>query len=160
MEESELVYDLSEYEPDERAAVSRALVERDVEHWWEEDELIVLEPDQATVDLVLERLDHPMALAAQPDGGGVVAADVLSSMYLGADRLRKDPADTTGLEDLLGAVPAAERMPAPFGFVSADWDTMVLLAGELCDAAVAERPDFDRVRDLARTLRDRLRPLV
>ena len=161
MEESELVYDLSEYERDERAAVGRELEARGVQHWWEQDELVVLEADQETVEFVLERLDHPMALAPEADGDeGATVADVLSALFLGADRLRRNPSDVSGLEQLLGVLPSAERMAAPYGFVSAEWDSLVLLAGELGDAGVAERPDLDRVRELARTLRDRLRPVV
>ena len=161
LEEQELVYNLGEFEPGERAAVDRALTEREIEHWWEGSDLVVLEADQHAVDHLLERLDHPLALAPEPDGDdGVEAADVLSALFLAADRLRKDPGELTALEQLLWAVPVAEAIGVPYGFESAEWDGLVLRAGELRDAVAAEQPDFDRVRDLARSLRDALRPVV
>ena len=67
-------YDVSTWSLDQRAELSAALAEAEVEHLWDGDELVVPEHAEGEVDAIFERLEEllgPFATPLDPDDAGV-----------------------------------------------------------------------------------------
>ncbi len=126
------------------------------------DELLVNEADEDTVDDVFERL------AAGPDdahrfGPGVEGVDpteVVSALFLGADRLRRGIADRRAVDAFREADALARRIELPFGFQPRFWRATLDTSGELVAVLEADEPDADAIVETASRLRLQLREVV
>ena len=158
----EVVWDLSDYDDESLDALDAALERAGIPHEWEDDQVLVIGTEHATqAELLVERLDFPMALEALPDGPeGEQAERVLGMLFDAADRLRREPADVRGLAGVVRAAEVAALAPTPFGVAPAEWGGVVRLVEDLRDEVVAERPDHDAVRQLASRLHAAVRPMV
>jgi hypothetical protein len=148
--DQEVVFELTEWGDEFRAAVAKVLDERGVAHDWEGTDLVVDEEDADLVDAILDELEAtPLEDVVELDDAPPPAAneatyDDISALYLAADRLVHAPDDP----DVDAAFrEAAERVAgtsAPYGVGDREW-TRIL-------AAIDD--------DTARALRDLLRPYV
>ena len=98
-----------------------------------------------------------MCVSAEVDDGDDTDVQVLSDLFVAADRLQAGP----GGEAVSQFLDAAERIGErpPYGVDERDWDPVVELVDELIDLFHAGGPD-DQASELAYKLRRRLRPLV
>ena len=162
-----IVYELDEWTPDERRELAMRLTAEEVEHQWEPspdantDEgyeptnLLVSEADEAVVDALLDEIEAAQPLAEVQDDGASDEAvyEVMSNLYVAADRLKDDPDDLALAGEFFDAADAAKATPAPFGIDPEVWRRVQALAGQLSESLEGDADD-DTVRHEAQTLRD------
>ena len=123
-------------------------------------DLLVREADEERVELVIDDLLAREEEAQFVELEGLEVNDLLSSLFVACDRLRRDPRDPAGVQ---GAVTNARRIAVvrtPFGFSASDWRDLRNTAGELLDLVQGSETDGDDLRELAQRMSDTLRTLV
>ncbi|MCB0995165.1 MAG: hypothetical protein KDB21_08755 [Acidimicrobiales bacterium] len=118
---------------------------------------------RANEDAVADILEGIQALGETETGfgpgvEGVDPADVISELFVNADRLRKNPRDSRAVLDLLDAEDLATQLGLPFGMEPRFWRAVLDDGAALRDAI--GRGDEDDVAEIATGLRDRLHPYV
>jgi len=157
-----LVYELHDWEAQERVALGALLEGAGIVHTWDGADLLVPEGAEEQVDEMLDRIEFPDALEEAGDDGGAGEADyaVMSNLYVAADRLAgQEAVDLAGAGDLVDAAAAASAMPAPFGIAAAAWSQVQELAAGAVTALEAGGDDEIVNRDIT-SLRDLLRQMV
>lgn len=167
---AQVSYELDDWDDDRRGQLAAALVQAEIEHAWDEHgELVVLEHDEARVDAIVDAVEQGQGLAeVDPstelgdggDDGGVDAQDVLSELFVAADRLLHDPLDHEGVLSLVDGARMAEAMPLPYGFAPAIWEDLLGQVRALQGLLEREDVDDDEVIQQATTLRNLLRQYV
>jgi hypothetical protein len=164
--DGELAYELDEWSEDDRAELTRRLDAGSVPHRWEDDTtLVVAGGDEELVETFLDEIEAPDALAVDEPDEDTDAADeasfeVLSSLYLAADRLKGDPLDPDGISDLSAAIEDADPDAPPYGIQPSLWRTAVDQANTIADALSDDDVRTDEVVEHATALRTLLRPFV
>ncbi|HEX4978733.1 MAG TPA: hypothetical protein VFV35_01590 [Acidimicrobiales bacterium] len=174
--ESEVVvYELGDWTEEQRGALELRLNAEGVEHQWEaptgadvragydpgqdtaiDSDLVVGEQDEELVDRLLDEDEFPEALVpASEDGGGNDEADyeVMSHLYVAADRLKDDPSDLAVIGDFFDAADAASAIEAPFGVDGEVWRHVQRLGSEIARLLEEEAND-DVVQARSQELRD------
>jgi hypothetical protein len=166
-DEDKLAYDVDDMSDESLLLLLDALVGQSIPHELGADgELFVLERDEEVVERILDRVDFPDELPAQDDSelddpdDGLVAQQVLSDLFEGADRLRHHPGNPDAVLEALEASERLETLPVPFGFHRDEWQGLVDRTLGFRELLLAEQRDEDAVREGADALRDALRPLV
>jgi len=167
--DDELVYELDEWPAEDREALTDKLAEAGVTHRWEGDAMLVVAPaDEQRVEAILDGVEFPDALAVvdvAEDDQAVVAAEetsfeVLSSLFLAADRLKGNPLDAEGIADLSDALEEADPDVPPFGIVPGLWRDAVERGGRLADTLADTDDRSPEVAAQAAELQALLRPYV
>ena len=167
--DDELVYELDEWPVDDREALMGKLAEAGVVHRWEGGATLVVSPaDEQRVEAILDGVEFPDALAVVEvgeDDEAVVAAEetsfeVLSSLFLAADRLKGNPLDAEGIADLSDALDEADPDVPPFGIVPGLWRDAVERGNRLADTLADDDDRSDEVAAQASELQAMLRPFV
>ena len=159
-------YDLSEWEVPEREAATRVLLRQQRPFAWEGTVLVVHADDEDVVDSVLDMIEAAIPDGVFPDADdtpdeGRLPFETLTTFFLMADRLRRDPLDADGLEQLLDALDVVEPGRPPYGVDIRLWERTCELADELAGAlADDDEPDHDEVVHLAAELHELLRPFI
>jgi hypothetical protein len=148
----EIEYDLTDWNPTDRAAIDRELTELGVPFRWEAALLVVGADHEQDVDGVLDRLE-----AGVDDG--TVTDNPLAELFLAVDELEHKPNDRDAVLELNAAFERAESSPLPYGMSPAAWDQVLDGVSDLLDLAL-DADNADDVRGDAAALRDRLRPFV
>ena len=157
-------YDLDEWEDSERILLTHALADARIACRWEAAVLLVSTVDEEVVDALLDDIESGEYVdlrsgAAAPDDGA--PAGLLTTFFLAGARLRKDPLDADGLEQLLAATDVAEADSPPFGVQPRLWAQTCEAADRVADALTVDGgPDLNDVMDAAAALHDLLRPHV
>lgn len=156
-----LVYELAEWNADDRARLSLLLEARGIPHEWEGDELLVPEADEEQVDAVLDEVEFPEALDAVADeGDDEERYEVVSDLFVVMDRLADaNPVNVELAAEAIAAVEAVLALPRPFGIEDHDWDNVRRRAAAVSQALQVESDDDAVVGDAA-ALRDLLRQFV
>ena len=161
-------YDLADWPAVDRDTLGRAFSSQAIPFRWEGDSLAVHTADEAVVDSLLDLVEAgefgAVELEEGPDDdeeGDELPFETLTTFFLAAERLRKNPLDADGLEELLAAGVVADPAQPPYGVERRLWARTCELAdalGEaLCDGEV---PDEERAIEVADALFDLLRPYV
>lgn len=152
-------YELYDWDVDELDELDDVLHELGLPHEWVSDgyEVVVHATDEARVDALLPTVRFPDELPAEADDGDDTDIEVLSALFVSADRMQKDP---TG-EGVSHFLDAAERIGdnPPYGIDATQWGRVVTAVDGLIDSFHAAVPPRE-IAEQARALRDRLRPLV
>jgi hypothetical protein len=123
--------------------------------------LDAVESGNADLEPVIERDEDSVA---PPPAGPVdsrLPFETLTTFFLAAERLKRDPLDADGLGQLLKALDVADDDNPPYGVEKPLWDRTCELADELADALAGDdEPDEDEARDVAIELHDLLRPFI
>ncbi len=92
-----------------------------------------------------------------PGVAGVTSHEVVESLFLAADVLRRSPRDPKAQHQLIDAAELAPQLPLPFGYEANLWRTVVALS-----TSIAERLEAgdDEIEEDAATLRTTLHPYV
>lgn len=157
-----VAYDCAGLPDDQLESLLDALVREEIPFALTGDEeLFVLEADEARVEAIFDVVVDPDELEAEADDGmGRVAPDVLGEVFVAADRLRKDARDAEGVLGLVAGLEAIHEVPLPYGFRSELWnsfiDDIAGLSGLLHDD---DSSDTD-IEEAAAALRRRLRDYV
>jgi hypothetical protein len=162
-------FDLDEWQEGERAAVERALTSQHIPFHWEGNTLLVNTIHEDTVDQLLDMVEAgdiasaavDLDADAVDDSDDQLPFETLTTFFLAGERLRRDPLDADGLEELLTAHDVADPERPPYGVDRRLWLRTCELAeglvGALCDADV---PDEEAAVVHAQELYDLLRPFV
>jgi hypothetical protein len=158
-------YDLDEWPVGDRDLLARALAGAGIPFTWDVNVLLVATDDEALVDELLDDVESgefvDEAVADPAADGGEANSEALTTFFLAGERLRHDPLDADGLEQLLAAFEAADPDLPPFGVQPRLWQRTCELADELTDALVEhDEPDTDAAMQAAQALHDLLRPHV
>ncbi len=152
-----VVYEVAEWSPEDRADLTDALVEEGVRYVFDDmGDLVVVAMDEDRVDTIIDELTDEEDEADD----GPVATDVLSELFVAADKLRKSPRDARAITDARDQAAAVIALPPPYGFERRTWAQVGLRAGALRKALEDDAPDDDVVVEAASELRDLLHPMV
>lgn len=162
LDEGRLVteYELDEWDDAELAAVTRSLLVQRRPFAWQGTTLVVHADDEDVVDSILDMVENG-TLGDEADDGERPAFETLTTFFLMADRLRRDPLDADGLEQLLDALDITDSSRPPYGVDPRLWQRTCELADELAGAlADDDEPDSDEAKELADELHELLRPYI
>ena len=156
--DEEVGYELDDWGPDDREALTAALRAERVPHEWREDEVVVPERWADLTEALIDAIDHPDALDVEDDGddGG---ADLLGALYVASDILSGDPTASGAVIDVLELAPTMEGRAAPYGVDGRLWRAVGERVAELAALLDADGEEDD-VRTVAVGLRGLLRDLV
>ena len=156
----ELIYELVEWSPEMRNELSLVLEREEIAHEWEGDDLVVAAAVEEQVDGLIDQMEQGEELSPAPeDVDDEAEYNLLSDLFVAADRLANSPADLALCGDLVDAAGPARSMPVPFGVDENSWRVIQQHASSLVDAIEVEEPD-DVVGERARILSDLLRAYV
>jgi hypothetical protein len=158
--EDEVGYALADWGDGERHQLATALAGEGIASRWEQVELVVKEADADRVEELIDEIDNPDALDAEDEGddadGG---AEVLSTLYVAADVLHRDPGSAVAIVELLEASERASELGAPYGLDGDVWREVQARSDALADLLGAEAEE-EQVMAAAKALRDAVHPLV
>jgi len=155
----EVVFELADWTDDDRAALRDKLQAKGIAHEWEDGDLVVADADADAADDAIEAVEYPDELAVDAEGAeaddGGVGYELMSALFVAADRLQHDPEDPRvgGAFDEAADAVAAAATP-PYGVAAEEWKQVQELATNVCDQL--DEADADVIaRDAAA-----LRPLL
>lgn len=159
-------FGLDEWSDTDRSVLTDALIASEVPHRWEGTTVVVAEDAEHAVDDLLDAIEAGELLGTDDDAGSAPPDGVLSTIFVAADRLAKDPLDAPARHDLIELRGSLDPKHPPYGLAHRPWgatidalDSIVDLV--LGDAAAASDPDSDSaVIGLAQDLRSLVRPYV
>lgn len=177
-EDDVLVYNLEDWTHEQRGALEQRLRAEGIEHNWEADtgadvqtgydpgqdsavgtDLVIGQHDEDRVEAILDDLEFPDALeidAVDDDGeDDEEQYEVMSHLYVAADRLKDDVADLSRAGEFFDAADKVATSGPPFGIDGDVWKRVQDLAREITAALEADGDD-DVVRASAQQLRDLL----
>jgi hypothetical protein len=156
-ESERVVYEVAEWTPEARADLADALVEEGVRHEFDDmGDLVVDAIDEDRVDAIIDELSDE----DDEEDDGPEANEVLSALFLAADKLKRSPRDARAAGAALESVDEVIRMSPPYGFDRRTWAQIGLRAGKLRTTLDAELTDDDAVIAAAEELRELIHPLV
>ena len=160
-EDDALAYDLSDWTEDQRAELVALLEADGIPYAWDGDELIVGVADDAAVEGLIDGIDFPDALDPDdsPEADVDTVPDLMSDLFVAADRLQSNPEHTPSVMALLQAAEVVPTVPPPFGIDPPAWRAVLELVAAL-GAALADDAEAPVVRLAAKNLRNALRPYV
>ena len=133
-------------------------------------DLLVRAADEERVELVIDDLLAREEEASFEELEGLEVNDLLSSLFVACDRLRRDPGDPEGTRGVTTHARRLAGVRTPFGFSAPDWRNLRNAAVELLDLVEGqglgddgvedEDTDADDLRELAHRMSDTLRMLV
>jgi hypothetical protein len=132
----ELEYELDEWLPADRRLLSDRLDAARMRYRWEGDDvLVVAMADEAAVEALLDEVEYPDALPADEADldDDEVPFELMSGLFVAADRLKANPRDPDGIEGLIAFVSGASPARPPFGVDPAVWVGAIVQADELAD---------------------------
>ena len=174
-------YDLDEWPADDRTLAGRALTDALLAHRWDGTVLLVRTADEAVVEALLDTVERGEFVdleASAPAGVDPdLDAEILTTFFLAGERLRRNPLDADGLEQLVAATEVADPDRPPFGVQQRLWQQTCALADRVVDALVGDTGDtgdtaiddivgepgvidFDAAAEAAAELHDLLRPYI
>jgi hypothetical protein len=158
-EREELVYELDEWLPEERAQLGLVLDRERISHGWEGSDLVIAEADESRVEPLFDEVDRYSAPALDDetdDTDDEQDYQLLSDLFGAADRLAGDPEDKDKQEELGDAFAAVADWTTPIGLSDHQWWQVKTRANDVV-RAVELGANEDVLRDGAATLRDLLR---
>lgn len=163
-EADQVVYDIADWDVEQRAELAEALEAEGIAHGFDEHgDLVVHAADEDRVDELIDAVEHPDALDPEQDRAGALdAIETVGALFVAADRLKNDPADSDATIAAAELARAVRSMPAPFGFAPQLWEQIGGAADELRRLLETDEElvDDDAVVDAATQLRAVLRPYV
>jgi hypothetical protein len=153
-------YELDEWPPTDRQALTQALVEGEVPHRWEGMTVVVAADAEQAVDQLLDAIEQGTLVLAGSDGAGGAPEGALSTLFTAADRLARDPDDGTGRDDLRALVPALDPLQPPYGVSVNTWAKIVEAGGALAELVDEDEPSASDIIGTAQGLRSLVRQYV
>jgi hypothetical protein len=157
-EGDEVVFELSDWNDDDRSLVSEKLAAAGIAHAWEGTDLVVADADGDAAEDTIETVEYPDGLAA--DTGEEEPAEnegsyeVMSALFVAADRLQHDPEDPASGGEFDAAAEVAGDAGAPYGIDAQVWQQVQELAANVAEQL--DDADADVIARDAGTLRQLL----
>jgi hypothetical protein len=161
VEAASVEYDLGDWNDHEHELITTALVVDGVPFRWDASKLFVAADREAHVDELLDMVERGDLQFESDDQGERLPFETLSTFFLAADRLKRNPRHSEGLAELVKAFEVADPARPPYGVDARLWTRTCELAEELVGAIVDhDEPDEPAVTEVATELHDLLRPYV
>jgi hypothetical protein len=158
-------FGLDEWSDTDRKVLTDALVDGEIPHRWEGTTVVVAADAESAVDDLLDAIEAGELLGASdadlapPDGA-------LSTMFVSADKLARDPLDAGARRTLIDLLPQLDRKHPPYGLAHRTWAAAVDGVQRIVDvvndhAATGTAADHESaVIGAAQDLRSLVRPFV
>ncbi len=178
-DKDQVAYELDDWPDEKRTALADSLTEAGVAFGFDEDDdLVVHAEDEERAESVLDQVDFNFSLdagevaaagddddveGADGDGDpedGLVAQEVMSELFIAADRLMHAADDHDAVLSLADAAGRVKDLGVPYGFAPGVWDQIVTQSGSLHDQLEGTDSDDDEVKAAAGELRALLRQYV
>jgi hypothetical protein len=153
-------YELDEWPPVDRQALTQALIEAEIPHRWEGTTVVVATDAEETVDQLLDAIEQGTLVFTGGDGSSGAPENALSTLFTSADRLARDPEDRGGGDDLRALMPALDPMQPPYGVSVNTWSKILDAAGALTELVDEVDPSSSDVIGTAQELRSLVRQYV
>lgn len=160
-------FGLDEWSDADRTVLTEALIASEVPHRWDATTVVVAADAEHAVDDLLDAIEAGELLGAGGDADAAPPEGALSTMFLAADRLAKDPMDAAARHDLLDLAPHVDAKIPPYGMAQRPWAGSVVGVNALVelinhDAVTGLRGDTAEsdIIGAAQELRSLLRPYV
>ncbi len=160
-------FGLDEWSEADRSVLTEALVASEVPHRWDGTTVVVAADAEHAVDDLLDAIEAGELLGDGDDGSAAPPEGALSTMFLAADRLAKDPMDAGARTDLLDLAPHVDAKSPPYGMAHRPWAGAVgglgTIIGLIDSDAATGSPGDTAESDIigaAQELRSLLRPYV
>lgn len=157
-------FGLDEWSDADRDVLTEALIASEVPHRWDGTTVVVAADAEHAVDDLLDAIEAGELLGDGGDANAAAPEGALSTMFLAADRLAKDPMDAGARGDLLELGPLIDARTPPYGMAQRPWagavagvDAIVELIER--DASTSASSESDMI-GAAQELRALLRPYV
>jgi hypothetical protein len=157
-QEDEMVYELEDWRPEERAHISLMLERGQIAYHWEGSDLVVGAAHDEAVEAIL-------AEVSRTGSDGTAEADdetrylLLSDLFGAADRLAGDPEHEQKQEDVVMLATMIQSWATPFAVSDDEWWKIRLRASDLAES-IGQHASRAVVEDGAVNLRDLLRKFV
>jgi hypothetical protein len=160
-------FGLDEWSDADRTVLTDALIASEVPHRWDGTTVIVASDAEDAVDDLLDAIEAGELLGDGGDESSAAPEGALSTMFLAADRLAKDPMDAGARTNLIELAPLVDVASPPYGMAPRPWagavrgvDAIVELIDH--DAATGSPGDTAQsdIIGAAQELRSLLRPYV
>ncbi len=160
-------FGLDEWSDADRKVLTEALIASEVPHRWDDTTVLVAVDAEHAVDDLLDAIEAGELLGDGGDEAAAAPEGALSTMFLAADRLAKDPMDAGARTDLLELAPLVDAKSPPYGMAQRPWagavgavDTIIaLIERDATTGSHDENPESDII-GAAQDLRSLLRPYV
>jgi hypothetical protein len=156
--EDEMVYELEDWRPEERAQISLLLERGQIAYHWEGSDLVVAAAHDEAVEGVLAEASRAGSDAAD-EADDETRYLLLSDLFGAADRLAGDPENEQKQEDLVRLATLIQNWATPFAVSDDEWWKIRLRASDLAES-VNQNASRAVIEDSATSLRDLLRKFV
>ena len=158
-EAEKIAYEVEGWAADEQTAFSELLARLGIPHEFDEaGDLLVLVEDEDAVEAALDAFQG--ANDDRPELEGLDANSLLSNVFVACDRLRKDPRDNRGVEEILVHAPLLVSHRPPFGFNPVTWNLLGEKTNELVELLAEGNTSDEDLKLLANALTEVLRQMV
>lgn len=156
-----VIYDVNDWPAGLEDRFLEALIQQRIAHMRGYREITVAMDDEERVDALVDTVTEAWEdEQADDEVGGPDAQEVLSELFVAADRLLHDPSDRAATVRFGDAAEVGSAMEVPFGFVEADWTAITALVDALAELLGEAESSDDDITSAATDLRSHLRPLV
>lgn len=160
-------FGLDEWSDADRDVLTEALIASEVPHRWEGTTVVVAVDAEHAVDDLLDAIEAGELLPAGDDTSSAPPDGALSTMFLAADRLAKDPMDAAARRRLIELLAEVDAKTPPYGMAHRPWASAVDSVGAIvavveADAGAGAQVDEaeSEIIGAAQELRSVLRPYV
>jgi hypothetical protein len=161
-DDEELIYELPNWLPEERAQLGLLLDRDGIPYEWEDSDLVIAEVNEGKVERLFDEVERSPSpgLPAAPEGTDDEAEyQAVSDLFGAADRVAGDPEDKRKRSELLGAASAVINWSTPFGMTDDQWWQIRTRAQAITESIEGDA-DPDVIEESATTLRNLLRGFV
>lgn len=163
-------FNLDEWTDADRTVLSEALVESEVPHRWEGHAVVVAVEAEDAVDDLLDAIEGGELMNADQSGDNEPPEGTLSTIFLAADKLAKDPLDAKSRTQLIELAELIDKKHPPYALAQRTWAGAVAGVDRIVERVVADAEgskvgtgddaDGSDIIGLAQELRSLLRPYV
>jgi hypothetical protein len=160
-------FGLDEWSEVDRKVLTNALIDAEIPHRWDGTTVVVAADAESAVDDLLDAIETGELGGDTTDGGVAPPEGALSTMFVAADKLAKDPLDTGARTTLLDLLPQLDARVPPYGIAVRTWaagvEGVARLVGLVEEHAQQHGTDDGHESEVigaAQDLRSLLRPLV
>ncbi len=160
-------FGLDEWSDADRSVLTEALIASEVPHRWDGTTVVVAADAEHAVDDLLDAIEAGELLGDGGDADVAAPEGALSTMFLAANRLAKDPMDAAARHDLLELAPLVDAKTPPYGMAHRPWagavggvDAIVELINHDANTGSPGDTAESDIIGAAQELRSLLRPYV
>ena len=163
-DEASTEFNLDEWTDGDRKVLTESIVDSEVPHRWEGFTVVVAADAEDAVDDLLDAIEGGELMSADESGVNEPPEGTLSTLFLAADKLAKDPLDAKSRKQLIELHEVIDKKHPPYALAQRTWAGAVagterLVSRFTADAQGHGDSDSD-VIGLAQELRSLLRPYV